>query len=80
MPAKKAARKAEKKAERSPDMGTVWKWVFVVAALVSAVAVDGEVGVEARQQHGVVGGDARSHRRERREPGQTHGRMIIQAR
>ena len=38
MPAKKAARKAEKKAERSPDMGTVWKWVFVVAALVSAVA------------------------------------------
>ena len=38
MPAKKAARRTEKKAEPSPDMGMIWKWVFLVGALVSAVA------------------------------------------
>jgi uncharacterized membrane protein len=38
MPAKKAVRKTESKAGSSPDMGVIWKWVFVVGALVSALA------------------------------------------
>ena len=35
MPAKKTA---PKKAQSSDDMGNVWKWVFLVGALVAAVA------------------------------------------
>jgi uncharacterized membrane protein len=38
MPAKKTARKAPAKAESSSDMTMIWKWVFIVGALVSALA------------------------------------------
>jgi uncharacterized membrane protein len=38
MPAKKTARKAPSKAESSSDMAMIWKWVFIVGALVSAIA------------------------------------------
>ncbi|MFH1185000.1 MAG: hypothetical protein V1755_08175 [Chloroflexota bacterium] len=37
MPAKKAAPKRSESSDTS-DMGTVWKWVFVVGALVAGVA------------------------------------------
>ena len=42
MPAKKTATKAPKKAETSSDMTMIWKWMFIVGALVSALA--GAVG------------------------------------
>ena len=42
MPAKKAARKTDKKEGSSTDLAMIWKWVFVVGALVSAVV--GAVG------------------------------------
>jgi uncharacterized membrane protein len=38
MPAKKTAKKVAEKAQTSPDMGMIWKWVFVVGALISALA------------------------------------------